>query len=274
MLPEAWNLEHNQLHHYALGEDTDPDLVERNLEWLRESDVSTPMKYALVIFTAFTWKWLYYAPNTFKELKCRQAKRAGKHVDDNLKDIVTLPGLIIGAPLVNTPESEGFVHPEWLAGSDYLINVMMPYFVYRFLIFPLPWLALGTWTGSGSAMYWNSVLTMVLADVLTNAHSFLIVVTNHAGNDLYRFSSHCRPKSGEFFVRQVISSVNFAAGDDITDFAHGWLNYQIEHHLWPDLSMLSYQKAMPEVKEICKKYNVPYIQESVFTRLRKTVDIM
>ena len=58
------------------------------------------------------------------------------------------------------------------------------------------------------------------------------------------------------------------------DFSHGWLNYQIEHHVWADLSMLQYQKAQPQLKAICAKYGVPYVQENVFERLRKTVDIM
>ena len=31
MLVEAWNCEHNQLHHYYLSEEDDPDLVEENL---------------------------------------------------------------------------------------------------------------------------------------------------------------------------------------------------------------------------------------------------
>ena len=53
-----------------------------------------------------------------------------------------------------------------------------------------------------------------------------------------------------------------------------WLFWQVEHHLWPDLSMLSYQKAAPMVKLICKKHNVPYLQQNVFWRLKKTVDIM
>ena len=39
---------------------------------------------------------------------------------------------------------------------------------------------------------------------------------------------------------------------------------QVEHHLWPDLSILSYQKAAPLVKAICKKHNVPYVQQNVF----------
>jgi hypothetical protein len=45
------------------------------------------------------------------------------------------------------------------------------------------------------------------------------------------------------------------------DFMHGWLNYQIEHHMFPDLSMLSYQKAAPIVRAACEKYGVPYVQE-------------
>ena len=38
--------------------------------------------------------------------------------------------------------------------------------------------------------------------------------------------------------------------------------------------MLSYQKAAPEVKEICAKHGVPYVQQSVFKRLVETADIM
>ena len=60
----------------------------------------------------------------------------------------------------------------------------------------------------------------------------------------------------------------------MNDFMHGWLNYQVEHHLWPSLSALSYQKAQPQVADICAKYGVPYVQENVFVRLKKTVDIM
>ena len=101
---------------------------------------------------------------------------------------------------------------------------------------------------------------MVLAELLTNAHSFLVIVTNHAGDDLYRFDKHCTARSGTFYLRQIISSVNFRTGNgvgkhphgflaDLNDFHHGWLNYQIEHHVWPDLSMLSYQKGAPLLRE-------------------------
>ena len=102
----------------------------------------------------------------------------------------------------------------------------------------------------------------------------LTVVTNHCGDDMYKFDDSVKPKTGAFYVRQVIGSVNYAAGNDVIDFCHGFLNYQIEHHVWPDLSMLQYQRGAPCLKEICEKHGVPYVQESVFERLRKTCDIM
>eukprot|EP00986_Skeletonema_menzelii_P012723 scaffold7172_cov149-Skeletonema_menzelii.AAC.5 len=56
MMPEAWNVEHNRLHHYHLGEDLDPDLVERNLSFLREMNVATPIKYGVALALMPIWK--------------------------------------------------------------------------------------------------------------------------------------------------------------------------------------------------------------------------
>ena len=44
---------------------------------------------------------------------------------------------------------------------------------------------------------------LALADVLTNLHSFVTIVTNHCGDDLYRFETSCPPNSAEFYLRQV-----------------------------------------------------------------------
>ena len=53
----------------------------------------------------------------------------------------------------------------------------------------------------------------------------------------------------------------------------GYLNFQIEHHLFPDVPMLKYKEYQPRVKAICEKYNIPYKQESFSKRLRKMLDI-
>lgn len=146
-----------------------------------------------------------------------------------------------------------------------------PFLVSRFILLPLPLLAV---PGVGQSLFFHAIINLVLADLLTNLHGFVTIVTNHCGDDIYTFDDQVKPKSGSFYVRQIVGSANYKTGDDATDFAHGWLNYQIEHHVWPDLSMLQYQRGAPQLKAICEKYGVPYVQESVWTRLFKTIDVM
>jgi len=270
MLIEAWNMEHNQLHHYHLGEDTDPDLVENNLLYLRDLKAPQPLKYVAVVWMACTWKWWYYAPNTYKQLKVNQQRRAGKEVSDE----------VANEPCVIDPNFILFGNPLF-SSFEFFSKVLAPYFFARFVLTPLPFVAadyfLGSYLGSGPGQMtfaYNVLASVALAEVLTNIHSFVVIATNHAGDDLYRFNVHCKPHSGTFFLRQVLSSANFATGSDLNDFMHGWLNYQVEHHMWPQLSMLSYQRSQPIVKSICKKHGIPYIQHNVFFRLHKLAEIM
>eukprot|EP00614_Pseudopedinella_elastica_P021967 CAMPEP_0172613370 /NCGR_PEP_ID=MMETSP1068-20121228/42050_1 /TAXON_ID=35684 /ORGANISM="Pseudopedinella elastica, Strain CCMP716" /LENGTH=491 /DNA_ID=CAMNT_0013417801 /DNA_START=137 /DNA_END=1612 /DNA_ORIENTATION=+ len=272
MLPEAWNVEHNNLHHYRLGEVDDPDLVERNLQFVRDLKVPTFFKYGAVGFLMCTWKWFYYAPNTYKELVIAEMRRNGEVITEEMgpKEAFTLKYFL--------EPNHGAKSRKWYRFRDFFAKVMGPYLLGHFVLLPLPMLALGAALGGspGVGVEWfrNSVVSLLLADVVTNIHSFIAIATNHAGKDLYQFGSSCAPNSGTFYLRQVVSSANFRTGGDLNDFMHGWLNYQVEHHLWPQLSALSYQRSQPEVAAICAKYGVPYVQESVWIRLKKTVDIM
>lgn len=269
MLPEAWNVEHNNLHHYHLGEDTDPDLVERNMEFLREVKAPMPVKYMSAYIVMGIWKWWYYAPNTFKELRIKEVRKTNPEA---LKE----KNFDLHGPLTMSYMAfNGSELPSWISLGQFLTRVFMPYFIYRFFVLPLPLLAAGMHFNAASPNTWylNAVGTLFLADVLANIHSFVIIATNHAGNDLYTFSVSCRPRSGTFYLRQVVSSANFSAGTDLVDFFHGWLNYQVEHHMWPDLSMLSYQRAMPQVKEICARHNIP-VSTSLFLLAVARYDII
>jgi len=260
MLPEAWNVEHNNLHHYRTGEPGDPDLVERNLVTLRDMRLPRPIKYAVVAVLAAIWKWYYYAPNTYKQLKIQEMKKKGlpPPSEEDIHAAFALPTFL----------DKGTAQKFDFSFLDYMKRVAGPYIAIRFFLMPAPLLLINR------AFYLNALLNIALADVVSNIHSFVVIATNHAGKDLYRFDNSVVPKSGSFFMRQVITSVNFRTGGDVNDFLHGWLNYQIEHHLWPQLSMLSYQRAAPEVKAICAKHGVPYVQQNVFKRLKETADIM
>jgi len=51
------------------------------------------------------------------------------------------------------------------------------------------------------------------------------------------------------------------------------VNYQIEHHLFPDMTMRQYELAQPEVERICRAHGVPYVQHSVWKRLVMLFDV-
>jgi len=274
MLPEAWDVEHNFLHHYELGEATDPDLLERNAHSIRESKkMPLLVKYANMFGLMLMWKWFYYAPNTVKEMVERQKKLAKTRGDaDAIQQPFEMPpadGDFKGATKAATIKHVfSSIFQGNLLPLKYMTKVLAPYFIAHFVITPLAFYAL-----FGRAVAWVAFTNLALAEVLTNIHSFVIVVPNHAGEDVYRFKTPVKVKSDEFYLRAVIGSVNFRTGSNANDYMHGWLNYQIEHHMWPDMSMLAYQKAAPRVKAVCEKYGVPYVQENVFKRLWKTLQI-
>jgi len=146
--------------------------------------------------------------------------------------------------------------------KDLLLSCYLPYAGIHFVLFPALYLPLGPVAAL------SALVNSLGAEALTNVHTFCVVGPNHTGDDLYRFDE--RPASrGEGMVRQILGSVNYRTGGDLVDYAHLWLNYQIEHHLFPDLPMRSYRAAAPRVKALCEKHGIPYVQESVWSRVKQ-----
>jgi fatty acid desaturase len=235
MLPEAWCYEHNILHHGHTGELRDPDLIERNAEKLRESKLPTPARYAAMGFLAASWRFFYYAPNTVRAWLGRKA------------------------PPADGKEPPGYHRTLWL--RCYAAYAGLGFVALPAMFLPLgPWAAFSVWANS------------LGAEVLTNVHTFCVVGPNHTGDDLYRFDT--RPHStGEAVLRQIVGSTNYATGTETIDFGHLYLNYQIEHHIWPDLPMLRYREVAPKVRALCERHGVPYVQEGVLTRVRKMLEV-
>lgn len=240
--PDAWAYEHNIMHHYHLGEADDPDNIELNLNIISRFPKWT--KYIFVYLLAATWKLTYYAPNTLRILENKESR---KH---NLKESESLEY----SPLTRN-------------GLELWKSYIIPYATVKFLIIPFLFSPLGM-----EAVF-NAFLITLMAELVANLHSFLVIVPNHSAGDIYKFDEPHKSQ-GEFYLRQIMGSVNYNTGSDLIDFGHGWLNYQIEHHLFPNLPLSQYQRMQPIVKEVCAKHNLEYRQESVFKRMKMTVDLM
>ena len=242
--PEAWSYEHNIMHHYHLGEIDDPDNVERNMQWLIQSKIPMWGRRIIVYLFAGTWKFSYYAPNTLRIIQNKKLK------EENKKEVLDYE-----------------FDPRTPFGFELWWNYYLPYGVIKFIVIPALFLPLGL-----TAMF-NAFIIVLIAEYFANLHSFLVIVPNHSAEDIYMFNEPYKGH-GEFYLRQIMGSVNYNTGSDLIDYAHGFLNYQVEHHIFPDMPLSFYQKTQPLIKKICKKHNLEYRQESVFKRIGMTIDLM
>jgi fatty acid desaturase len=67
----------------------------------------------------------------------------------------------------------------------------------------------------------------------------------------------------DFLRRQVLTSRN-VTGSRGVDFVLGGLNYQIEHHLFPNMPRPNLRHAQPLVRAFCAHHGLPYVEASLF----------
>ena len=67
----------------------------------------------------------------------------------------------------------------------------------------------------------------------------------------------------DFLRRQVLTSRNIRGGTFIDTYMGG-LNYQVEHHLFPNMARPHLRKAQEITKEYCLSHNIKYTETGVF----------
>ena len=78
-------------------------------------------------------------------------------------------------------------------------------------------------------------------------------------------------------VHQLLTSANFAQKSTLARVLCGGLNFQIEHHLFPNICHVHYDKIAPIVEKTAREHHLPYHSfptysgavRSHFSQLRK-----
>ena len=221
----------HDIHHEFTNTRKDPNAIKSSLK-LSDALKQNPFKRELLFWSvASTWIWQYYTPS--------------------------LQGVNVRTRPFNV------LNFELLETIRYWTYRVIPYVGFHFILLPLMFAPWGT----------ESVLkvlgTRLLADVFMNIYMFAIGVTNHVGEDLYKFKSQPESK-GEYYLHQILSTVSFKSSGDFTDYLHCFMNFQIEHHLMPKLPPSKYREAKKHVENICLKHNIPYVEEGIVSRFKKT----
>ena len=63
----------------------------------------------------------------------------------------------------------------------------------------------------------------------------------------------------EWAIHQVETTANFAPGNSLAAWYLGGLNFQIEHHLFPEICHMHYPQISKIVKETCRDFSIAYV---------------
>ena len=65
-------------------------------------------------------------------------------------------------------------------------------------------------------------------------------------------------------IHQMNTTVNFARNNKIISWYIGGLNFQVEHHLFPNICHVHYKKIAPIIERTAKEFNLPYYTKKTF----------
>jgi fatty acid desaturase len=97
------------------------------------------------------------------------------------------------------------------------------------------------------------------ANIVRNVWAYSIIFCGHFPDQTYTFSQAEveNETRGGWYVRQLLGSANID-GSPLFHLLAGNLSFQVEHHLYPDMPSSRYAEIAPRVREICRRYGLPY----------------
>ena len=121
------------------------------------------------------------------------------------------------------------------------------------LILPLIYSPLPVWGTVASYFAMHFVCGVILGGIFQPAH---VVPTSD-----YLLPDESGNVDADWAVNQLVNTSNFAPGARLFSWYVGGLNYQVEHHLFPNICHIHYRKISEIVKSTALEYNLPYNSE-------------
>jgi NADPH-dependent stearoyl-CoA 9-desaturase len=107
---------------------------------------------------------------------------------------------------------------------------------------------------------WRQTLAAnFIANIVRNVWAHSIIFCGHFPDQTYTFSEDevADESRAGWYARQMLGAANIEGGA-LFHLLSGNLSFQIEHHLFPDLPSNRYAEIAPRVRDICRRYELPY----------------
>jgi linoleoyl-CoA desaturase len=225
-----WKMQHNVLHHtYTNVHEEDEDISPRGaLRLTPHSDWKKIHKYQ------FIYAWFLYGLMTMVWLFFKDFTRLYKYQTNGLAKV-----------------HKANVTKEWiiLGGSKVL------YISYIFVI-PLVFTSLLWWQVLLGIVIMHYIAGFILAIIFQPAHVI-------EGTE-FPLPDDNKNLENNWAIHQMLTTTNFGNNSRWFSWYVGGLNFQIEHHLFPNICHVHYRKISGIVKSTAQEFGVPYKTSRTF----------
>lgn len=154
----------------------------------------------------------------------------------------------------------GLIESQSITYANHWITIIVGKIIFAFIFIVLPiWLCETPWYISIlgiTIMLFISGLT--LGAIFQPAH---VVPTSN-----YPVPDDSGNIDADWAVSQLYNTANFAPKARLFSWYVGGLNYQVEHHLFPNICHVHYRKLANIVKQTAEEFNLPYHSYNSFGR--------
>ena len=226
-----WILQHNVMHHSFTnidGYDTDIDnsFFRFAPQQPRKKFFRFQIYYAPVLYGLMTFYW--YLSKDFQDL-----------VSYNKKGVLKKHGYRYGGQMAHL-----ILNKLWYT----VITLVLP-----MILLPFAW--------------WQVLLGFLLMHYVSGLTLALIFQPAHVLEETSFFEPDEQGSvENNWAIHQMKTTANFAMKSKWFTWLIGGLNYQIEHHLFPNICHVHYSKISKIVRETAAEFNVPYHQHKTFAR--------
>jgi len=229
----TWKIQHNVLHHSftnitGIDEDIDPGVLMR---------FSPHEKHRKFHRFQHLYCWFLYSLMTVSWFTSKDFKQIVAYHRDGLTKNT---GLTFRQILWNMIGSKAFYFGYSLAIPLIMVNTV-PWYTFLMAYFVM-----------------HFVCGFVLAIIFQPAH---VMPTNE-----FPMPEENGTVENNWAVHQMITTANFAPKSKFFSWFVGGLNYQIEHHLFPNICHVHYKKISKIVKETAAEFNLPYHSQKTFLK--------
>lgn len=225
-----WKIQHNVLHHtYTNVYDADEDISPRGVLRMSPHSQWKAMHrfqhvYAWFIYGLMTFVWVLF------------------------KDVIRLISY----------HKDGLIKKQNANVTREVIILVVTKLIYLGYIFTLPmvFLNLSFWAVFAGFCIMHYVAGFILAVIFQPAHVI-------EGTEYFEPDAEGNLENN-WAIHQLHTTTNFANKSRLFSWYVGGLNFQVEHHLFPNICHVHYRKIAPIVESTAKEFGVPYKSAETF----------